>query len=82
MPPALHAEVSRKAELERVSLNQFITTAVAAAVGWNDDGEHEDAGPRISRRTLAFALAANLVVVTIAGVVALALLVAALSGGV
>jgi hypothetical protein len=82
MPPALHAEVSRKAELERVSLNQFITTAVAAAVGWNDDGEREDAAPRISRRTLAFALAANLVVVTIAGIVALALLVAALRGGV
>jgi hypothetical protein len=80
MPPALHAEVSRKAELERVSLNQFITTAVAAAVGWNDDEQREDAVPRISRRTLTFALVANLVVVTIAGIVALALLVAALRG--
>jgi hypothetical protein len=81
MPPALHAEVSRKAELERVSLNQFITTAVAAAVGWNDDERQEETSPRISRRTLAFALAANLVVVTIAGIVALALLVAAWRGG-
>lgn len=82
MPPALHAEVSRKAELERVSLNQFITTAVAAAVGWNGDGGREESGsPRITRRTLAVALAANLVVVTIAGVVALALLVAAWRGG-
>jgi hypothetical protein len=82
MPPALHAEVSRKAELERMSLNQFITTAVAAAVGWNDDGAREDTAPRISRRTLAIALAANLVVVTVAGIVAVALLVAALSGGI
>jgi hypothetical protein len=81
MPPALHAEVSRKAELERVSLNQFITTAVAGAVGWGG-GEQEDAPPqRISRHTLAIALAANLVVVGIAGVVALALLVAAWRNG-
>lgn len=82
MPPALHGEVSRKAELERVSLNQFITTAVAGAVGWNGDGEGTDAQPqRISRRTLAIALAANLIVVGIAGAVALALLVAAWRDG-
>jgi HicB family len=79
MPPALHAEVSRKAELEQVSLNQFITTAVAGAVGWGEDDERDEAGPqRITRRTLAIALAVNLAVVGIAGVVALALLVAAL----
>jgi hypothetical protein len=82
MPPALHAEVSRKAELEQVSLNQFITTAVASAVGWGDEDEREDAPPqRISRSTLGIALAVNLVVVGIAGVVALALLVAAWRGG-
>jgi hypothetical protein len=82
MPPALHAEVSRKAELERMSLNQFITTAVATAVGWNGDAERAGAAPpRISRRMLAFALAANLVVVAIAGAVALALLVVAWRGG-
>jgi HicB family len=82
MPPALHAEVSRKAELERVSLNQFITTAVAEAVGWNSTGESEDRAPRISRQTIAIALVANLVVVTIAGIVAVALLVAAWRGGI
>jgi HicB family len=82
MPPALHAEVSRKAELEQVSLNQFITTAVASAVGWGDEGEREDANPpRISRSTLGIALAVNLIVVGIAGIVALALLVAAWRGG-
>jgi hypothetical protein len=82
MPPALHAEVSRKAELEQVSLNQFITTAVAGAVGWGEDGEGEDAAPqRISRRTLAIALVVNLVVVALAGAVALALLVAAWRDG-
>jgi HicB family len=82
MPPALHAEVSRKAELEQVSLNQFITTAVASAVGWGDEDEREDAPPpRVSRSTLGIALAVNLVVVGTAGVVALVLLVAAWRGG-
>lgn len=81
MPPALHAEVSRKAEQERVSLNHFITTAVAAAVGWSG-GERNDAEPTPpSRRLLTFALLANLVVVTIAGAVALLLLVAAWRDG-
>jgi hypothetical protein len=81
MPPALHAEVSRKAELEQVSLNQFITTAVAGAVGWGED-EHDDAAPqRISRRTLAIALVVNLVIVGMAGIIALALLVAAFRDG-
>ena len=67
MPPALHAEVSRKAELEQVSLNQFITTAVAA----QPDGATKMSvrtPPRISRSTLGIALAVNLVVVGIAGI--------------
>lgn len=82
MPPALHGEVSRKAELEQVSLNQFITTAVATSVGWGSDDEQEDAAsPRLTRRTLAIALVVNLVVVGIAGLVALALLVAAFRDG-
>lgn len=34
MPRTLHAELTRVAERENVSLNQFITDALAAAVGW------------------------------------------------
>jgi antitoxin HicB len=34
MPQSLHAELSRAAERENVSLNQFITDALAGALGW------------------------------------------------
>jgi len=34
MPQTLHAELSRAAEREKVSLNQFITDALAGALGW------------------------------------------------
>ncbi|HEX2291740.1 MAG TPA: type II toxin-antitoxin system HicB family antitoxin [Gaiellaceae bacterium] len=34
MPKTLHAELTRASEREGVSLNQFITDALAAAVGW------------------------------------------------
>jgi predicted RNase H-like HicB family nuclease len=34
MPQTLHAELSRAAERENVSLNQFISDALAGALGW------------------------------------------------
>ena len=34
MPAALHAELARTAEREGVSLNQFITGALAGRIGW------------------------------------------------
>jgi antitoxin HicB len=34
MPQTLHAELSRAAEREKVSLNQFITDVLAGALGW------------------------------------------------
>jgi hypothetical protein len=34
MPQTLHAELSRAAEREKVSLNQFITDVLAGAMGW------------------------------------------------
>jgi len=34
MPQTLHAELSRVAEKERVSLNQFITDVLAGTLGW------------------------------------------------
>ncbi len=72
MPPELHAEVARKAELERISLNQFITAAVSDAV----EGEHRNGGsPLASSRSLTVALMVNLVVLTVAGATAVALLV-------
>jgi antitoxin HicB len=34
IPSSLHAELARQAEREGVSLNQFVGTALAGAVGW------------------------------------------------
>jgi antitoxin HicB len=34
MPKTLHADAAREAENEGVSLNQFITAALAGALGW------------------------------------------------
>lgn len=36
MPRTLHADLTRASEREGVSLNQFITDVLAAAVGWRD----------------------------------------------
>jgi antitoxin HicB len=38
MPQTLHAELARTAEREHVSLNQFITDALAGALGWRTTG--------------------------------------------
>jgi len=83
MPPELHAEVARKAELEHVSLNQFITGAVADAVdgGENGNGSHPRAG-LTSPRTLTAALVVNFVVLGIACTAAIVLLVLVWQGSV
>ncbi len=36
MPQSLHAELAHAADTEGVSLNQFITTALASSVGWRN----------------------------------------------
>lgn len=83
MPPELHAEVARKAELEHVSLNQFITGAVADAVDGNENGNgsHPRAG-LTSPRTLTAALVVNFVVLGIASTAAIVLLVLVWQGSV
>ena len=81
MPQSLHAELAEAAEREEVSLNQFITNTLSASVGWHVEGGelkggHEEPAPP---EWLPAALVTNLVVVIIAGLVALALLVVALT---
>jgi antitoxin HicB len=102
MPRTLHAELTRAAERESVSLNQFITDTLASAVGWrvrsSSASSSSGAGPiqtpgaeslttepsatrpirrDTSPRLVTIALAANFVVVAVAGVVAIAVLLAA-----
>jgi DNA-directed RNA polymerase specialized sigma24 family protein len=84
MPQSLHAELAEAAEREEVSLNQYITNTLAAGVGWHTDSSG-DAGPESERgappKWLPAAIVTNIVVVVIAGVIALILLIVALSQG-
>ena len=96
MPRTLHAELARQAEREGVSLNQLITGALATAVGWRgvpgdtragaagasepgDDGR--PTGGRIPSRYLLPALAANVVLLGLLALLAIAILVVALTTG-
>jgi RNA polymerase sigma-B factor len=83
MPQSLHAELAKAAEREEVSLNQFITNTLAASLSWHTTGDEPtsepDSGP--SPRWLPAAILTNIVVVIIAGVIALILLVVALQQG-
>ena len=84
MPAALHAELARTAEREGVSLNQFITKALAGKIGWGTDADAEagtTAATAESRtRLIAVALVVNAVVIGLAAAAAIAVLVLAWRG--
>jgi RNA polymerase sigma-B factor len=75
MPRTLHAELARAADAEGVSLNQLIIGALSGAVTWRAGGDGRPAPAR--SRTLTIVLAANLAVLGIAAVVAVAAFVLA-----
>jgi RNA polymerase sigma factor (sigma-70 family) len=81
MPQSLHEELAASAEREDVSLNQYITNALASTVGWNREGGAAPEPREPAPRWLPAALVTNIVVVLIAGAVALVLLVVALQRG-
>lgn len=76
MPAALHAELAELARREGVSLNQFITTALTEASSGRRRAPA--AGRPTTSTSVRLALAANLVALTIATALAVALLVLAL----
>jgi hypothetical protein len=85
MPRALHAELTRSAERDGISLNGFITSALAKTVGWSSDGDGSpspDVEPRAARqaRLVVVALFANVVVIGLAAIAAIALLLLAWRG--
>ena len=94
LPGELHEQLALAAEREHVSLNRFVTDALAAAVAGpsvpatssREEEPHEDeGGARSSQprgRAFRVALATNLVVVVLAGLLALALLILAMLHGV
>jgi RNA polymerase sigma factor (sigma-70 family) len=77
MPQTLHDELAHAAEGERVSLNQFITNALAAAIGWQLPPHSGRRAPR----WLTAAVVTNIVVVVLAGIAAMILLLVALDQG-
>jgi RNA polymerase sigma-B factor len=81
MPQSLHAELADAAEREEVSLNQFITNTLAASVGWHVEGGDPAGAFQQSSAPgwLPAALVTNIVIVIVAGLVAVALLVVALT---
>lgn len=95
MPKPLHAQLASAAEQQQVSLNRLVTEVLTAAVERGDLGSSSrdsgetpnevDEAPhsqRTSPRSIRVALATNLVVVVLAGIVALVLLVLALQRGI
>ena len=86
MPAALHAELARTAEREGVSLNQFITKALAGKIGWGTDADADaEEGTTAARaesrtRLIAVALVVNAVVIGLAAAAAIAVLVLAWRG--
>jgi RNA polymerase sigma-B factor len=93
MPQSLHGELAQAAEREEVSLNQFITNSLAAVVGWGqphteapDEEAAADEQPAPKQqgsppRWLRAALVTNIVVVALAGIVAVILLLVAWQQG-
>jgi predicted RNase H-like HicB family nuclease len=92
MPQSLHAELAHAADAEGVSLNQFITTALASAVGWrNHPATHrhaevsgENSGAAAARatarrfpRTRSVVLLANLAILLVLAALAVLLLISA-----
>lgn len=78
MPPSLHAELAREAEDEGVSLNAFITTALAGAVRWRSGrGDASAPAPLRPSRLLRAVLIADAVLVGLAGALAIVLLIVA-----
>jgi hypothetical protein len=87
MPAALHAELAQAAEREGVSLNQFITRALAGRIGWGTEGETGEEDPSTApatadRRTnlVAVALVVNAIVIGLAAAAAIGVLVLAWRG--
>ena len=86
MPATLHDELANAAETEGVSLNQFITSALAEAVDWQ---QHDETGSARRRpwsraapsRVTWLALVLNLAVVLIAVAAVIALHVVAWQQG-
>lgn len=81
IPQGLHAELAHKADREEVSLNGLITGMLAGAVGWQREGVSEHSHAAARSRFMSVAIIANIVVVALAALAAIALLIIAWQNG-
>jgi RNA polymerase sigma-B factor len=85
MPSELHERISLAAEREEISLNRYVTDTLSTSVSTGSpdrpDSTDATADPRATRR-FRMAVATNVAVVVLAGVVAVVLLVLALQRGI
>jgi hypothetical protein len=81
MPSELHEQLALTAERQRVSLNRYVTDTLSSSVGLTAS-DREEPSEGLPRRKLRMALATNLAVVVLAGVVAVVLLVLAIQRGI
>jgi RNA polymerase sigma-B factor len=86
MPRSLHAELSGTAEREGVSLNQFIASSLerglaSPAVATGDVSEDDSCNRRTMPALLRLALIINVIVLLVAGVIAVVILVVASQQG-
>lgn len=77
MPESLHADLAQASERAGMSLNAFINDALAATLGRRRDAPAAPAS-RPRRRFVERLLVVNLIVLSVVGVLAVALLVQAL----
>ena len=94
MPSELHEQLARAAERDEVSLNRFVTEALATSLRPDatapaspetsriSKAPADPASARLSSSSVRVALATNLVIVVAAGLVAVILLVLALQRGI
>ena len=80
MPPNLHAELARAAEREGSSLNGYITARLRESVGRTTDDAPREMSEPGSTATLTRVLIVNAVAVSLAAVVAVAILLVAWLG--
>jgi hypothetical protein len=77
MPAGLHEDLARASDRNGVSLNQFITSVLAGAVGWGRDDAAPIEASKARSKWLTFLLTANLLLVAAAAISAIVFLVAA-----
>jgi RNA polymerase sigma-B factor len=87
MPSELHEQLAAEAERQQVSLNRYVTHTLSSSVGLsapdrNEPKGHDEPSKGLRPRTVRMALATNLAVVVLAGVIAVVLLVLALERGI